>query len=161
MTYNSDFQEAGKKMPYSVPPGFFEGITEKTLEKARQREKARRKHVLIWRSMAIAASLTVLIVTGYLLINFIPKGNTEQAAQNIGAGPQNEAQNGELAEVMDTLPVKEDFDNKETETNTVNGVQDEEGINDVLSSLTNEELSELAAMLASDTFMEETENNLQ
>jgi len=161
MTYNSDFQEAGKKMPYSVPPGFFEGITEKTLEKARQREKVRRKHVLIWRSMAIAASLTVLIVTGYLLINVLPKENTGQAAQNIGAGPQYDVQNGELAEVMDTVPVKEAFNNKETEIKTVNGVQDEEGINDVLSSLSNEELSELAALLASDMFMEETENNLQ
>jgi len=161
MTYNSDFQEAGKKMPYSVPPGFFEGITEKTLEKVRQREKVRRKHVLIWRSMAIAASLTVLIVTGYLLINVLPKEHIEQASQNTGAGPQNEVQNGKLAEVMDTLPVKEDSDNKETEINTVTGIQDDEGINDVLSSLTNEELMELAAMLASDMFMEETENNLQ
>ncbi|MBN2665628.1 MAG: hypothetical protein JXR67_03900 [Bacteroidales bacterium] len=161
MTYNSDFQEVGKKMPYSVPPGFFEGITEKTLDKARQRDKARRKHVLIWRSMAIAASLTVLIVAGYLLINVLPTGNTEQAAQNTGAGPQNEVQNGELAEVIDTVPVKEDFDNKETAISTVNGIQDEEGINDVLSSLTNEELMELAAMLASDMFMDETENNLQ
>lgn len=161
MTYNSDLKDVGKKMPYSVPPGFFEGITEKTLEKARQRETARRKHVLIWRSIAIAASLTVLIVTGYLLINVLPKENTEQAAQNIVAGPQNELQNGELAEVIDTLTGKKVFDNKETEIKTVKGIQDEEGINDVLSSLTNEELIELAAMLASDMFMEETENYLQ
>jgi len=161
MTYNSDFQEVGKKMPYSVPPGFFEGITDKTLEKACQREKARRKLILIWRSMAIAASLTVLIITGYLLINVLPKKNAEQAAQNSGAGPKDKVQNVELAVVIDTLPVKKDFDNKETEINTINGILDEEGINDVLSSLTNEELMELAAMLASDMFMEETENNLQ
>lgn len=148
-------------MPYTVPDGFFDGITEKTLDKARQREKVRRKYVLIWRSMAIAASLTALIVAGYLLINLLPPGKTEQTAQNITAGPQNEVQNGELAEVIDTLPVKEDYANKETTKNTVNVIQDEEGINDVLTSLTNEELMELAAMLTSDMFIEETENILQ
>jgi hypothetical protein len=161
MTYNSEFQEVGKKMPYTVPDGFFDGITEKTLEKARQREKPRRKYVLIWRSMTIAASLTALIVTGYLLINLLPPGKTGQTAQNITAGPQDEVQNGELGIVIDTVPVKEDYDNKENEANRVTGIQDEEGIDDVLSSLTNEELMELAAMLASDIFMEETENILQ
>ena len=148
-------------MPYSVPDGFFDRITEKTLNEARQREKARRKYVLIWRSMAIAASLTALIVTGYLLINLLPPGKTGQTAQNITAGPQNEVQNGELGIVIDTLPVKEDYDNKENEANTVNGITNEEGIDDVLSSLTNEELMELAAMLISDMFMEETDNILQ
>lgn len=148
-------------MPYTVPDGFFEGITEKTLEKARQREKARRKYILIWRSMAIAASLTALIVTGYLLINLLPLRDTGQTAQNINAGPQIEVQNEELAEVKDSLPVKEDFDNNESEATTTIEEMDEEGINDLLTSLTNEELMELAAMLYSDMFIEETENNLQ
>lgn len=161
MTCNSEFQEVGKKMPYTVPDGFFDGITEKTLEKARQREKARRKYVLIWRSMAIAASLTALIVTGYLLINLLPPGKTGQTAQNITARPQNEVQNGELAEVKDTLPVKEEFNNNESEATTTTEEIYDEGINDLLTSLTNEELMELAAMLASDMFMEETDNILQ
>ncbi|MBN2864251.1 MAG: hypothetical protein JXN62_13870 [Bacteroidales bacterium] len=161
MNYDFEFQEVGKKMPYSVPDGFFDGITEKTLEKARQSEKSRRKYVLIWRSMAIAASLTALIVTGYLLINLLLPGNTEQAAQNISAGPQIGVQNEELAEVEDTLVVKEDFDNNENEATTTTEEMDKEGINDLLTSLTNEELMELAAMLTSDMFMEETENILQ
>ena len=111
--------------------------------------------------MAIAASLTALIVTGYLLINLLLPGNTEQAAQNISAGPQIGVQNEELAEVEDTLVVKEDFDNNENEATTTTEEMDEEGINDVLTALTNEELMELAAMLTSDLFMEETENILQ
>lgn len=161
MAYNSEFQEVGKKMPYTAPDGFFNGITEKTLEKARHREKARRKYVLIWRSTAIAASLTAFIVAGYLLINLLPPGNTEQTAQNINVETPIEVQNEELAEVKDTLPVKGYFDNNESEATTTTEEMDQEGINDLLTSLTNEELMELAAMLYSDMFMEETDNILQ
>jgi hypothetical protein len=76
MNYDSEFKEIGKKMPYSVPDGYFDGITETTLDKIRQREKIRRKKILIWRSMAIAASLTALITTAYLLINFLQPKKT-------------------------------------------------------------------------------------
>ena len=161
MTYDSEFKELGKKMPYSVPDGFFDRITEKTLNEARLREKARRKYVLIWRSMAIAASLTALVAIGYLLINLLPPGKTEQAAQNITAGLQNEVETREFREVINDMPVKEDYDKIKTESITINGSMDDEGIIDVLTSLTNEELMELAAMLKSDMFIEETDNTLQ
>lgn len=161
MIYDSEFKQVGKKMPYYVPDGFFEGITEKTLDEARVREKSRRKYVLIWRSMAIAASLTALIAAGYLLINLLPTEKTEQAAQNISAGLQDEVKNEDFREVINTMPVKEDYDNTSTESKIINGSIDGEGINDVLTSLTREELLELAAMLTSDMFTEETDNFLQ
>jgi hypothetical protein len=161
MIYDSEFKQVGKKMPYYVPDGFFEGITEKTLDEARLREKSRRKYVLIWRSMAIAASLTALIAAGYLLINLFPTEKTGQAAQNISAGLQDEVKNEEFREVINTMPVKKDNDINNTESNTIHGSVDDEGINDVLTSLTREELLELAAMLTSDMFMEETDNFLQ
>ena len=161
MNYDSEFQEVGKKMPYSVPDGFFDRITEKALDEARLREKVRRKHVLIWRSMAIAASLTALIAIGYLLINLLTPGKTEQAAQNITSGLQEEVKNEEFREVINSMPVKNGYDSTITESKTDNGAMDEEGINDVLNSLTNEELMELAAILKSDMFVEETDNILQ
>jgi len=161
MNYDSEFQEVGKKMPYSVPDGFFDRITEKALDEARLREKGRRKHVLIWRSIAIAASLTALIAIGYLLINLLTPGKTEQAAQNITSGLQEEVKNEEFREVINSMPVKNDYDSTITESKTDNGAMDEEGINDVLNSLTNEELMELAAILKSDMFVEETDNILQ
>lgn len=161
MNYDSEFKQVGKKMPYYVPDGFFEGITEKTLDEARLREKSRRKYVLIWRSMAIAASLTALIAAGYLLINLLPTEKTGQAAQNISAGLQDEVKNEDFGEVINTMPVKENYDNTGTESKIINGSIDGEGINDVLTSLTREELLELAAMLTSDMFTEETDNFLQ
>jgi hypothetical protein len=148
-------------MPYSVPDGFFNRITEKTLVEARLREKARRKHILIWRSMAIAASLTALIATGYLLINFLQPGKTEQAVQNMNSGLQEEVKIEEFREVTDSIPVKNDYADKITESKSTNRSMDEEGINDVLTSLTDEELLELAALIKSDMFIEETDNNLQ
>jgi len=161
MNYDSEFQEVGKKMPYSVPDGFFDRITEKTLDEAILREKIRRKHILIWRTMAIAASLTALIAIGYLLINFLPPGKTEQTAQNMTSGLQEEVKNEEFREVINSMSVKNDYDSTITESKTVNGGMDEEEINDVLNSLTNEELMELAAILKSDMFIEETDNILQ
>jgi len=148
-------------MPYSVPDGFFDRITEKTLDEAILREKIRRKHILIWRTMAIAASLTALIAIGYLLINFLPPGKTEQTAQNMTSGLQEEVKNEEFREVINSMSVKNDYDSTITESKTVNGGMDEEEINDVLNSLTNEELMELAAILKSDMFIEETDNILQ
>lgn len=148
-------------MPYSVPDGFFDRITEKTLDEIRLREKARRKYVLIWRSMAIAASLTALVAAGYLLLNLSPLGKTGQTAQKITPGLHEEAENGKFSEVISTIPAKKNDDNNKTESEAINGSMNDEGISDVLTSLTNEELLELAAMLKSDMFIEETENILK
>lgn len=161
MIYDPEFKQVGKKMPYCVPDGFFDGITEKTLDEARQREKSRRKYVLIWRSMAIAASLTALVAAGYLLINLLPPGNTGHNVQNITSGLQDEFKNEEFKEVINTTPAEINYDNNNTESKTITGSVDDDGINDVLTSLTREELLELAAMLTSDMFIEETDNFLQ
>ena len=160
MNNDFEFQEVGKKMPYSVPDGFFDGITEKTLDKARLREKARRKYVLIWRSMAIAASLTAFIVAGYLLFNFSPSEKTGQTARNTSTIMQDELKNEEFKEAINILPEKGD-NNIKTASKPINGSIEEEGINDLLISLTDEELLELAAILKSDMFLEETDNILQ
>lgn len=161
MNYDSEFKEIGKKMPYSVPDGYFDGITETTLDKIRHRDKIRRKKILIWRSMAIAASLTALITTAYLLINFLQPEKTRQAAQNIIAKPQTEIQNEVSGQVKESLPGEGYDDDKQIEIKTVNGTMEEVGIADLLTSITGEELLELAAMLNSDMFMNETENILQ
>lgn len=148
-------------MPYSVPDGFFDMITEKTLEEARLREKSRRNHILIWRYMAIAASLTALITTGYLLINFLQSGKTEQAVKNMTSVLQEEVKNEEFREVTDSMPVKNYNYDTISESKAINGSVDDKGINDVLTSLTDEELLELAVIIKSDMFLEETDNTLQ
>ena len=161
MNYDSEFKQVGKKMPYYVPNGFFEGITEKTLDEARLREKSRRKYVLLWRSMAIAASLTALVAAGYLLINLLPPGKTGHNVQNITSGLQDEFKNEEFKEVISTMPEEINYDNNNTESETNSGSVNDDEINDMLTSLTREELLELAAMLTSDMFIEETDNFLQ
>jgi len=148
-------------MPYSVPDGFFDSITEKTLEEALLREKSRRKHFLIRHSMAIAASLTALIATGYLIISLLQSGKTGQDVQNITSVLHEEVKNEEFREVIDSIPVKNEYDDTVAESKAMNGPVDDEGLNEVLTSLTDEELVELAAILKSDMFLEETDNNLQ
>lgn len=161
MNLDSEFREIGKRMPYKVPDGFFENITEKTLEEARRREKTRKKYIVIWRSMAAAASLTALIVAGYLLFNLPPQMNTRQTARDVISEFQNADTNKEAIKEMKSLPSDKETGDNESELIAGNGSADEEGINDFLTSLTNDELIELAAMYESDIFIEDTENNLQ
>ena len=64
---DNEFQKIGKKTPYNTPDGFFEQISEKTLQKAKQREKGRRSNLILWRTVAVAASLAALFLIGYLI----------------------------------------------------------------------------------------------
>ena len=62
------FQKIGKKMPYEIPEGFFDRVTNETLLKAREREKARKKRVYLLRYLAAAAIFTGVAVAGAIYL---------------------------------------------------------------------------------------------
>ena len=171
MNTESEFRGIGKKMPYSVPEGFFDRITEKTLEEARNREKNSRKTIVIWRTMAVAASIATLFAVGYLLFTPSPGKNTEQAFREDSAKKQPEVTKPEPAVISDLQaeiavdsqkPTVIEANNQSARSEEINKVEIEEaGINEVLSALTNDELLQLATMYNTDMFLVETENNLQ
>ncbi|MCE5347530.1 MAG: hypothetical protein LLG13_14770 [Bacteroidales bacterium] len=160
MNSESEFQKVGKKMPYSVPEGFFDQITGRTLVKARQREKIHRKTVLMWRLAAVAASVAVLFALGYLVLSPLPEKNCEQTAQQMPSMLQPEVISQSPKVTAESQP-KEDFVPVITDKEEITVSPESEEINDVLSALSNDELLQLAILYKSDIFLEETENNLQ
>jgi len=62
------FQKIGKKMPYEIPEGFFDRVTNETLLKAREREKARKKRIFLLRHLAAAAIFTGIAVAGAIYL---------------------------------------------------------------------------------------------
>lgn len=160
MNTESEFQKVGKKMPYSVPEGFFDQITGKTLDEARQREKIRRKTVLMWRSVAVAASLAALFALGYLVLSPLSEKNIEQTARNMTSVPQSEV-TPQSQEVPAESQPKEDVVQVITDKKAITASPESEEIDDVLSALSNDELLQLAILYKSDIFLEETENYLR
>ena len=67
MKADNEFDGIGKKTTYKVPDGFFEHISERTLSKAKQRELKRRKTLMLWRTVAVAASLSAIAILGYYM----------------------------------------------------------------------------------------------
>jgi hypothetical protein len=171
MKTESEFQKIGKKMPYSVPDGFFDRITEKTLEEARSRKKISRKTIVLWRTMAVAASIAILFTVGYLLFTPSPEKHTEQASLEEPSINQPDVPEPEPEIIPDPQPEKEiisqsitvretnNLSDQSKETNEVDIYETD--INEVLSALTNDELLQLATMYNTDIFLEETENNMQ
>ena len=85
MNTEPDFQNVGKNMPYKVPDGFFDRITEMTLEKAHIQENQRRKKHMLWRSLAVAASLITVVLAGILIFPAVPEKTAGPVVQNVPA----------------------------------------------------------------------------
>jgi hypothetical protein len=151
-----DFQIVGKKMPYEEPKDFFEQFSEKTLQQAKQREQSRKKMVVLWRAMAVAASLSALAMLGHYL--FEPEKQElhqivqeKQAVQQQIIPQQEVARQPEpAAEIAKLVPENEP-------KRTIAKGSDTEEIGEVLADLSDEELAQLAAMYKADLFISESE----
>jgi hypothetical protein len=161
MEYESEFFETGKKMPYSVPDGFFEGITGKTLAEARHREKIRRKKIIMWRSYSVAASLAAFLAIGYFLLFPPSEKYTGQTARNNTETISEDIFGADPSILQDTNPQISVKDQENIENLTINRSDEPENIGDVLSALSNDELLQLATLYRTDIFLDENENNLQ
>jgi len=165
MTEKNEFQQIGKATPYKVPEGFFEQISEKTLQKAKQREEKRRKKVVLWSSVSVAASLTALFVIGYLMM-YHPQSpgndtlaNLEQPVEQKTVPPVVEDSQRLVAKEV-PMPVVAEVRKPVPEKSTVQSAAKEtteENLNDVLSAMSDEELMQLAAMYETDQFVNATE----
>lgn len=157
MKEDFEFQRIGKGTAYKVPDGFFDSITYKTLQKAKLREQNHKRNLTLWRTLAVAASLAVLVTVGYLIIGH----NAEKQADVIVMEKQPKAQQPIVQQpAIDQKPtvkappkalppkVKEKKAIKEDNT---------EVLADVLNDLSDEELLELDAMYKTDPMIGESE----
>lgn len=148
MKEDNEFQKIGKNIPYKAPDGFFELVSEKTLLKAKQREKNRKKILVLWRTLAVAASLAAVVWLGY----FIQDTGLKQVSNPI---VQNEQQTIQKQEVV-RQPVINEIIKSEAEKvpeKTIVEENNTEVVSDVLAELTDDELQQLATMYKTDPFI--------
>jgi len=151
-----EFPEIGKKLPYREPVDFFEGLSEKTLQQAKLREQNRRRNLILWRTLAVAASISALALLGYFMYEpemvVSPKIVQEEQPVEIPSIKEQEiAQQPEIG-----MEIKKEVTEKVPKKIVTEG-NDTEEIGDVLADLSDEELQQLAAMYKADPFMSESE----
>lgn len=161
MEKESEFWESGKKMPYSVPDGFFEGITGKTLEEAHRREKIRHKKITIWRTLSVAASIAALLAIGYFLLSPLSWRYSGQIARKSAETVNQDIIVSDQSSIQDINPQPEEKNPENIEKVTSNSLVESEEIGEVLSSLSNDELMQLATLYRTDIFLDENENSIQ
>ena len=150
-----EFKDFGKKLPYQEPTGFFEQLSEKTLQQAKQREQSLRKSFVLWRTIAVAASLSALALLGYFM--FEPEKSVknhivleQQPVEQTQVKNQEIIKQPEVLEINKAVPEKVSDKIVAEENNT-------EEIGDVLADLTDEELMQLAVMYQADLFISESD----
>ena len=59
----NDLENMGKKMPYTVPEGFFDAMEERLMQEvAPEKKKPTLPNAALWTGFAVAASLALLLV---------------------------------------------------------------------------------------------------
>ena len=59
----NDLENMGKKMPYTVPEGFFDAMEERMMQEVMpEKKKPMLRNAALWTGFAVAASLALLIV---------------------------------------------------------------------------------------------------
>ena len=157
MKEDNEFRYIGKDVPYKTPPGFFDSITEKTLKKAILREKNLRKTNIRRLIYSLAASVAILFFLGYHFIHFTEKMQPSELIV-MGRSP-----------VLQKVVPKSDISSKQitvaetTKTTSLKPSVTEisepfrnEGLNDILTEMTDDELQQMAAQYKTDTFIMES-----
>ena len=146
-----EFEEIGQKTTYQVPDGFFERVSMDTLQKAKQREQKRRKNQIIWRTMAIAASLATLFFLSYYSPELFNSGTNF---------PGHDA----LSEIKTTADPSETIPNpvlvaESTDFVVHKKIRAENSVvelSTVLAEMTDDDLQQLATMYKNDLFLGES-----
>ncbi|GGK81915.1 hypothetical protein ACD591_10835 [Rufibacter glacialis] len=166
-----DLDKPQKPMPYQVPPGFFEGITHATLKEAKRREAATAtpKSAFPWQIWAMAASVAVLLAVGYFLWADAPttrqpiaKAGGQHApvarheAKPVLAPPVTPKAQKKIESKPEAAMAQEKASNREPRLATRKlEAGPEESLDNLLASLSDEEVAELAAIAASETYVYE------
>jgi hypothetical protein len=152
MEPTDEFRDFGKKLPYQEPTGFFDKLPERTLQEAKRREQNHKKTVVLWRTVAVAASLSALALLGYFMLE-PERPELHQIVQVKQPVEQPQITNQEIIK----QPVVAEIKKAAVPENVIAKESDAEEIVDVLADLSDEELTQLAAMYKADPFISESE----
>lgn len=149
------FKEIGKKTPYKVPDGFFEQVSEKTLLKAKKREQNRRKNLVLWRTMAVVASLAAIFILGYFIPRLDLKPDSNRIAQDNQPSEQPMIQQKQQITIIPSVAEKKKVVPEKVTEKAIAVENDTEDVSDVLAELSDEELLQLSVMYKTDPFIAE------
>jgi len=156
MEPTDEFRNFGKELPYQEPVDFLDQFSEKTLLQAKQREQSRKKSIIFWRTITVAASLSALALLGYFMLGpEKPVNNPVVLEQQPAEKPAIEGQ-GMVNQTEIITETKKAVPEK-VKDKTVAEESNGEEIGDVLADLTDEELMQLAAIYQADLFISESE----
>jgi hypothetical protein len=157
----NDFQKVGKKMTYSVPEGFFDRITSETLKKAHLREMARKKRFRLWSVLSVAATLSGVILAG-ILYDQPSRSKTEQIVVQATAKEEINLNDPSIETTHQITPEQkaESSAIPESPRNPEGPSVKNEPMDELLASISDEELIQWAFMLKYDPFTEESENDI-
>jgi hypothetical protein len=149
------FHEIGKKIPYQVPDGFFDDITWKTMAEVKKRNRQGRKMIIFWSALSLVATLTLLIT---IRLPQLPKtgvAEKEPAETSLQAQVSSEdwdhpAANGSPEKGLDRSTERKPGEVKDDVPD------DSRALAELLSTLTDEELLQLAARFTNDLLTEST-----
>lgn len=154
-----DFGKIGKKIPYRVPREFFGGITERTLEKAIRRRK-QNKIRLIRSSLAVAATLLLLVTVGYLL--FQPGSDPASVAESKKPVP---VKDGSRVAIESDKIAEKKVPDQSIEVKHPAEVQNDpvstENLDSLLALLTDEELKFFSGLISAEITIEDFHKNLR
>ena len=149
-----EFYPGGQENPFKVPAGFFENITGKTLQRAKERERNSKKTRVLWFAISAAASIAALFSLSVLLQNSEKLPGSSLVVQDTQLVSQPKTQQVSIS--------KKEIVERKVGAATVNKLNisktsaDKELIGDVLSDLTEDELVQLAAMYKTDPITSES-----
>jgi anti-sigma-K factor RskA len=155
MDESNEFHEIRKNVPYKIPAGFFEKVSEKTLLKAKQREQLRKNKIMIWRTVAVAASLAAVFFLGYFIPDHDIKLKSNPIVIDNTSVEQQIIQNREITEQITVTEIGKTDPEKVSEKKNAEETDAEE-IDDVLAELSDEELMQLVTMFKTDPFISES-----
>ncbi len=150
------FHEIGKKIPYRIPDGFFDTITAQTLARIKTRKKVRRKKVILWSTLSLAASFALLMML------LIPVSSEKDAMETIGdrasISEKTDGKGLNLPAMTTDIPAEKNDQLKDIATGEMKEALPDESkhLAELLSILPDEELLQLAARYTNDLLIETT-----
>ncbi|MBC5991517.1 hypothetical protein [Pontibacter cellulosilyticus] len=169
MKEDFNFDKVGKRMPYKVPSDYFDKVTEQTLAEAERRKSASKKpSFTFWSTMAVAASLAILLTVGYFVYTGKTANDqivavTEQKSQQPHPETTEKSASVAAAAEPEAAPVRAPSEDQamaattqapanasKTKPQQLAKVEKPETLDDVLANISDEELMLLAAVAETD-----------
>lgn len=156
MKKNIFSEKYGKEVPYKVPAEFFETITEKTLQEAKKRNRKAKVRILtVWTSAA-AVVLVIMMLAGLNMSWFGGRPQIETVVQVEAELPEMEPIENQASVSDSSHEISREPDYRKQDSVSDDPEEyDEETLENLLASLTEEELQIVFGQISAELYLNE------